>query len=86
MSGTLDATVLKGTDVVSNVSDLAYDNAVVTKVTDVVDVQGRADVLVKDIDTDVLVKDVVDSDVLVKDILVKDVSDIDVDVKDVRST
>ncbi len=82
VSGTLDATVLKGTDVVSNVSDLAYDNAVVTKVTDVVDVKDTADVLVKDIDTDVLVKDVVDSDVLVKDILVKDVSDIDVDVKD----
>ncbi|MFI6099566.1 IniB N-terminal domain-containing protein [Lentzea sp. NPDC051213] len=82
VSNTLDATVLKGTDVVSNVSD----NSVVAKVTDVADVKDVADVLVKDIDTDVLVKDLVDTDVLVKntDVLVKDVADVDVaDVADV---
>lgn len=82
VSNTLDATLVKGNDVFANVSDLAYDNAVVTKVSDVADVNVKdtADVLVKDLDTDVLVKDVVDSNAIVKDVLVKDVSDINVDV------
>jgi hypothetical protein len=79
VSNTLDATVLKGTDVVSNVSDIAQDNAVITKVTDVADVHDVADVLVKDIDTDVLVKDVVDSDVLVKHVIGSaDIANVDV--------
>jgi hypothetical protein len=87
VSNTLDATVLKGTHVVSNVSDIATGNDVVTKVTDVAnlhDVSGVSDVLVKDIDTDVLAKHVVDTDVLVKntDVLVKDVADVH-DVVDV---
>jgi hypothetical protein len=87
VSSTLDATVLKGTDVVSNVSDIATGNDVVTKVTDVAnlhDVSDVSDVLVKDIDTDVLAKHVVDTDVLVKntDVLVKDVADVH-DVVDV---
>ncbi|GGU57246.1 IniB N-terminal domain-containing protein [Lentzea flava] len=73
VSGTLDSvvsTVPQATDVVSNVSDIATHN--VTKVTDVVDVHGihnTADVLVKDLDADVLVKDVADTDVLVKNVL-----------------
>ncbi|MGW6933192.1 IniB N-terminal domain-containing protein [Lentzea sp. NPDC054927] len=79
VSNTLDATVLKGTEAVSNVSDIAHDNSVVTEVTDVAGVHDVADVLVKDIDTDVLVKDVVDTDVLVKDVI----GSVDVDVKDV---
>ncbi len=83
VSNTLDASVLTGTEVVSDVSDLAYDNALVGKATDVADVADTADVLVKDLDTNALVKDVLDSDVLVKDVLVKDVSDLDVTVKDV---
>ncbi|MEV6242783.1 IniB N-terminal domain-containing protein [Lentzea sp. NPDC051838] len=80
VSNTLDATVLKGTDVVSNVSDIATDNSIVAKVTDVADVDGVTNVLVKDLDTDVLTKNVVDTDVLVKhtDVLVKDVADVDV--------
>ncbi|MEU0881684.1 IniB N-terminal domain-containing protein [Lentzea sp. NPDC005914] len=74
VSNTLDATVLKGTDVVSNVSD----NAVITKVTDVADVHDVSNVLVKDLDTDVLTKNAVDANVLVKhaDVLVKDVADV----------
>ncbi|MET9626381.1 IniB N-terminal domain-containing protein [Lentzea sp. NPDC006480] len=85
VSNTLDATVLKGTDVVSNVSDIATDNSIVTKVTDVAsvsdvttDVHDVSNVLVKDLDTDVLTKNVVDTDVLVKhtDVLVKDVADV----------
>ncbi|NKE60919.1 hypothetical protein FXN61_30710 [Lentzea sp. PSKA42] len=83
VSGTLDAVVPQATEVVSNVpdvSDIASDNALVSKVTGVADVNAVndvSDVLVKDLDADVLVKDVVDSDVLVKDVLA------DVDVKDV---
>lgn len=78
VAGTLDSTLLKGTEVVSNVSDIASANDVVTKVTDVADVHGVTDVLVKDLDTDVLGKDLVDTDVLVKntDVLVKDVADV----------
>lgn len=81
VSGTLDSvvsTVPQATDVVANVSDLAHDN--VAKVTDVADVNGVTNVLVKDLDTDVLVKDVVDTHVLVKDVVdsvdVKDVADV----------
>ncbi len=78
VSNTLDATVLKGTDVVSNVSDIASAHDVVTKVTDVADVHDVSNVLVKDLDTDVLTKNVVDTNVLVKhaDVLVKDVADV----------
>ncbi|SMD17024.1 IniB N-terminal domain-containing protein [Lentzea albidocapillata] len=79
VSGTLDSTVLTAGDVVSNVSGVAHDNAVVSKVTDVVDVDNVTDVVVKDLDTDVLVKDVLDSDVLVKDVA----GSVDLDVKDV---
>ena len=83
---TLD--VVNTDEVVANVTDIATGD-VVGKVTDVADVHGVttgianvgnvtdvADVLVKDLDTDVLVKDVVDTDVLVKDVIG------DVDVKD----
>lgn len=72
VSSSLDATVLSAGEVVSNVSGAA----------DVADVKDVSDVLVKDIDTDVDVKDTVDAvdaDVLVKDAL----DEVDVDVKDV---
>lgn len=89
VSSTLDSAVLTGTGVVSGVTDIAADNAVLGTVTDVAGadvpaVTGTVDVLVKDLDTDVLVKDVVDADVLVKntDVLVKDVADV-TDVVDV---
>lgn len=77
VTGTLD--VLHTENVVATVTDVAGDNAVVSKVTDVADVHGMSDVLVKDLDTDVLVKDVVDTDVLVKDVI----GSVDLDVKDV---
>lgn len=69
VSHSLDATVLNAGEVVSNVSGVA-------------DVKDVSDVLVKDIDTDIVVKDTVDAvdaDVLVKDAL----NDVDVDVKDI---
>ncbi|WP_329789967.1 IniB N-terminal domain-containing protein [Lentzea sp. DG1S-22] len=77
VTGTLD--VLHTENVVATVTDVAGDNAVVSKVTDVADVHGVSDVLVKDLDTDVLVKDVVDTDVLVEDVI----GSVDLDVKDV---
>ncbi|SDP71194.1 IniB N-terminal domain-containing protein [Lentzea jiangxiensis] len=86
VTGTLD--VLHTENVLATVTDVAGDNAVVSKVTDVADVHGVSDVLVKDLDTDVLVKDL-DADVLAKDVvdtdvLVKDViGSADLDVKDV---
>ncbi|SER40331.1 hypothetical protein SAMN05216188_11133 [Lentzea xinjiangensis] len=89
VSNTLDATVLGATDVVSNVSGvvsengivsevtgIASHNGVVSTVTDVVNVEDVSDVLVKDLDTDVLLKDVVNTDVLVKDVV--DTADLDV--------
>ncbi|SFR28662.1 hypothetical protein SAMN04488564_114226 [Lentzea waywayandensis] len=77
VTGTLDA--VNANEVVSDVTGIAYDNSVVSTVTDVADVHGVTDVVVKDLDADVLVKDVVDSDVLVKDVA----GSVDVDVKDV---
>lgn len=68
VTGTLDA--VNANEVVTKVSDVA-------NVSDVADVHGVTDVLVEDLDTDVLVKDVVDTDVLVKNVVS------DVDVKDV---
>ncbi|GHH45245.1 IniB N-terminal domain-containing protein [Lentzea cavernae] len=78
---TLD--VVDANQVVAGVTGIAADNSVVSQVTEIADVHGVAgvtdvaDVLVKDLDTDVLLKDVVDTDVLVKDVVG------DVDVKDV---
>ncbi|MEU3643559.1 IniB N-terminal domain-containing protein [Lentzea sp. NPDC034063] len=71
-----------GVSDVTNTLDLVHANEVVTTVTDVADVSavhGVTDVVVKDLDADVLVKDVVDTDVLVKNT----VGAVDVDVKDV---
>ncbi|MFD9705768.1 IniB N-terminal domain-containing protein [Lentzea sp. NPDC059081] len=80
VSSTLDATVLKATDVVSTVSTVA---PVTSAVTDVVDVHNVTDGLVGDLDTDVLVKDVVDADTLVKTVSgVTDVADLH-DIADV---
>lgn len=67
VTGTLDA--VNANEVVANVTD----------VTDIAAVHDVTGVVVKDLDTDVLVKDVVDTDVLVKDV----VDSVDVDVKDV---
>ena len=74
VSGTLDAAVPQVGEAVSTVSGIAHDNVgtVVGQAVDVAgvaDVHGVSDVLVKDLDTDVLVKDVVDSDVLVKNVV-----------------
>lgn len=77
VSHSLDATVLTAGDVVSDVS--GHSAAAVTEVAGVADVHGVTDVLVKDIATDVVVKEVSDSDVVVKHAI----DSVDVDVKDV---
>lgn len=77
VSHSLDATVLTAGDVVSDVS--GHSAATVTEVAGVADVHGVTDVLVKDIATDVVVKEVSDSDVVVKHAI----DSVDVDVKDV---
>lgn len=91
VSHTLDASVLTGTEVASNVTGLVHDNSVVTKVTDVagVDVHGTTDALVQNLDTGSLVQNidtgslvhnVVGSNSLVQDVLVKDVANVDTTV------
>jgi hypothetical protein len=74
VSNTLDVTVLTAGDAVTDVTAAA-------DVAGVADVHDATDALVKDIGTDVDVKDVVDSDVLVRHA----VDAVDVDVKDVAN-
>jgi hypothetical protein len=64
---------------VTGTLDAVNANEVVAHVTDVAAVHDVTGVVVEDLDTDVLVKDVVDTDVLVEDV----VGSVDVDVKDV---
>ncbi|MDX8055505.1 IniB N-terminal domain-containing protein [Lentzea sp. BCCO 10_0798] len=64
---------------VTGTLDAVNANEVVAHVTDVAAVHDVTGVVVQDLDTDVLVKDVVDTDVLVEDV----VGSVDVDVKDV---
>ncbi|MFD5829728.1 IniB N-terminal domain-containing protein [Lentzea sp. NPDC060358] len=80
VASTLDATVLGATDVVSSVSAVA---PVTSAVTDVVDVHNVTDGLVKDLDTDVMLKDVVNADSVVSTVTgVTDVANI-ADVADI---
>jgi hypothetical protein len=80
VSGTLDSTLHTGVETVSTVTEIAHPNVegVVGQAVGLADVNGVTDVLVKDLDTDILTKNVVDTDVLVKntDVLVKDVADV----------
>lgn len=80
VAGTLDSTLHTGTEAVSTVTEIGHPNveSVVGQAVGLADVNGVTDVLVKDLDTDILTKNVVDTDVLVKntDVLVKDVVDV----------
>jgi hypothetical protein len=80
VSGTLDSTLHTGTEAVSTVTEIAQPavEGVVGQTVGLANVNGVTDVLVKDLDTDVLTKNVIDTDVLVKntDVLVKDVADV----------
>ncbi|RAS65489.1 hypothetical protein C8D87_10436 [Lentzea atacamensis] len=86
VSGTLDSVVStvpavpQAPEAVSTVTDVASHvnvESVVGQAVDVAGANGVTDVLVKDLDAHVLVKDVIDSDVLVKDVVdVKDVANV----------
>ncbi|MEV6718140.1 IniB N-terminal domain-containing protein [Lentzea sp. NPDC051208] len=64
---------------VTGTLDAVNANEVVANVTDIAPVHDVTGVVVQDLGTDVLVKDVVDTDVLVKDVI----GSVDVDVEDV---